>query len=41
MAKDYFVYILVSDARQLYLGVTNNLVPRLAEHRAGMRRDRA
>jgi putative endonuclease len=41
MAKDYFVYILASDARQLYIGVTNNLLRRLAEHKAGLDEDYA
>ncbi len=33
MARTYFVYILASDTRELYIGVTNNLERRLAEHR--------
>ena len=32
----YYVYILASRARCLYVGVTNDLVRRLAEHRAGI-----
>ena len=35
MARDYFVYILASETRELYVGVTNNLERRLAEHRSG------
>ena len=31
-----FVYILASESRELYVGVTNNLERRLAEHRAGL-----
>ena len=33
MQKSYFVYILSSEARELYIGVTNNLERRLWEHR--------
>jgi putative endonuclease len=33
MGTDYFVYILASDAHQLYIGVTNNLRRRVWEHR--------
>ena len=33
MARDYFVYILASETRELNVGVTNNLERRLAEHR--------
>jgi putative endonuclease len=35
MARPYFVYILASETRELYIGVTNNLERRLAEHRSG------
>ncbi|HEV8176327.1 MAG TPA: GIY-YIG nuclease family protein, partial [Gemmatimonadales bacterium] len=35
MARTYFVYILSSETRELYIGVTNNLGRRLAEHRSG------
>jgi putative endonuclease len=34
--RDYYVYILASKSRELYIGVTNNLTRRLAEHRAGV-----
>jgi putative endonuclease len=30
----YFVYILASPSRELYIGVTNDLGRRLAEHRS-------
>jgi putative endonuclease len=33
MDKQYFVYILASKTRRLYIGVTNNLHRRLWEHR--------
>jgi putative endonuclease len=32
---EYFVYILSSRSRTLYIGVTNNLLVRLHQHRAG------
>ena len=35
MARSYFVYILASDTRELYIGVTNDLERRLSEHRLG------
>ena len=35
MGRSYGVYILASRSRVLYIGVTNNLVRRVAEHRAG------
>jgi putative endonuclease len=31
----FFVYILASRYRTLYVGITNDLVARLAEHRSG------
>ena len=37
--RDYYVYILASRTRELYIGVTNNLSRRLAEHRAGIHPD--
>ena len=33
--KSYWVYLLSSRTRVLYVGVTNDLARRLAEHRAG------
>jgi putative endonuclease len=36
MERDYFVYILSSRSRNLYTGVTNDLVRRMAEHRSGL-----
>ena len=35
MSKTYFVYILARESRELYVGVTNSLERRLAEHRHG------
>lgn len=34
MSRTYCVYILASESHELYIGVTNNIVRRLAEHRA-------
>ena len=39
MARTFFVYILASDTRELYVGVTNDLTRRVAEHRAGLNPD--
>ena len=36
MDRTYCVYILASRSRNLYVGVTNNLRRRLAEHRQGL-----
>jgi putative endonuclease len=33
MSRTYFVYILASETRELYIGVTNNLNRRISEHR--------
>ncbi len=33
MSRTYFVYILASKSRRLYIGVTNNLERRLWEHK--------
>lgn len=33
MSRVYFVYILTNHSRTLYVGVTNNLVRRVFEHR--------
>ncbi len=33
MEKTYFVYLLASKSRKLYVGVTNNLERRLYEHK--------
>jgi putative endonuclease len=35
MPRVFYVYILASDTRDLYVGVTNNLIRRIAEHRQG------
>jgi len=36
MVRQFFVYILSSRRRVLYVGVTNNLGRRLLEHQAGL-----
>jgi len=36
MHKRYYLYILASRSRNLYIGVTNNLRRRLLEHRQGL-----
>lgn len=36
MCKTVWVYVLASRSRALYVGMTNNLPRRLAEHRAGL-----
>jgi putative endonuclease len=35
MQRAFYVYILASDSRELYVGITNNLIRRIAEHRQG------
>ena len=35
MARTFLIYILASDTRELYVGVTSDLQRRLGEHRAG------
>lgn len=35
MSHTYFVYVLASQSRELYIGVTNDLRRRLAEHHSG------
>ncbi len=35
MPRSYFVYILASPSRTLYVGVTNDLRRRLEQHRSG------
>ncbi|HET7453302.1 MAG TPA: GIY-YIG nuclease family protein [Thermoanaerobaculia bacterium] len=34
--KSYFAYILTNAGRVLYVGVTNDLARRVAEHRSGL-----
>ena len=36
MPRSYSVYILASASRELYIGVTNDVVRRLYEHRTGL-----
>jgi putative endonuclease len=33
--RQYYVYILASHSRAIYIGVTNDLVRRILQHRAG------
>jgi putative endonuclease len=35
MPGQYYVYILASSSRHLYVGITNDLARRVAQHRAG------
>jgi putative endonuclease len=39
MIRTYFVYVLASETRELYIGVTNDLTRRVAEHRGGFNPD--
>src|SRR4051812_24126809 len=34
--RTFYVYILASRSRRLYIGVTGNLTHRIAEHRSGL-----
>jgi putative endonuclease len=36
MRRTFYVYILANETRELYVGITNNLVGRVAEHRQGV-----
>ena len=36
MARRFFVYILANRSRTLYVGVTNDVARRVAQHRAGV-----
>jgi putative endonuclease len=35
MPRAFYVYILASESRELYVGITNNLARRLLQHREG------
>jgi len=37
MTRSYFVYIMASRSKALYVGFTGNLTQRLEEHRSGQR----
>ncbi len=37
MRRTFYVYILANWNRRLYIGITNNLVRRLFEHRTGLK----
>ncbi len=34
--RQFYVYLLASHSRRLYVGITNNLLLRVAEHREGL-----
>ena len=36
MARTYYVYILASESRELYVGVTNDIYKRVSQHRTGL-----
>jgi putative endonuclease len=36
MARTYYVYILASQSRELYVGVTNDVYRRISQHRSGV-----
>jgi predicted GIY-YIG superfamily endonuclease len=36
MARTYYVYILASESRELYVGVTNDIYQRVWQHRSGL-----
>ncbi len=36
MARTYYVYILASQSRELYVGVTNDIYKRVSQHRSGL-----
>jgi putative endonuclease len=33
MPREYWVYILANDSRELYVGITGNLIRRVSQHR--------
>jgi putative endonuclease len=37
MPREFYVYILASDSRELYVGITGNLVARVSQHRTGFK----
>jgi putative endonuclease len=37
MAREFYVYILASDSRELYVGITSNLTHRVSQHRTGFK----
>jgi putative endonuclease len=39
MGRTYFVYVLASASRELYVGVTGNLESRVSQHRAALKPD--
>jgi putative endonuclease len=37
MPREFYVYVLASDSRELYVGVTGNLARRVSQHRTGLK----
>ncbi len=37
MPREFYVYVLASDARELYVGVTGNLARRVSQHRTAFK----
>jgi putative endonuclease len=37
MPREFYVYILASHSRELYVGVTGDLVKRVSQHRTGFK----
>jgi putative endonuclease len=37
MPREFYVYILASDSRELYVGVTGDLVARVSQHRTSFK----
>jgi putative endonuclease len=38
MGRTYYVYILANESRELYVGVTNDALRRVVQHRSGLDR---
>jgi putative endonuclease len=37
MPREFYVYILASDSRELYVGITSNLTYRVSQHRTSFK----